>query len=111
MRWKSSVGRSPSLATNRYYMLTTSEWQGRYREVVSEGQFFAPAKPAFPPSLAVKPLAKLRADEQEHHTRRRLKASWHKTTKPSDLPATVNEAVTQGKFMLLSGEICLTSDR
>ena len=58
-----------------------------------------------------KPLAKLRADEQEHHMRRRLKASWHKTTKPSDLTATVNDAVAQGKFMFLSGEICLTSDR
>jgi len=43
--------------------------------------------------------------------RRRLKASWHKTTKPCDLTATVNDAVAQGKFMFLSGEICLTSDR
>jgi hypothetical protein len=58
-----------------------------------------------------KPDAKLRADEQEHHMRRRLEASWHKTTKPCDLTATVNDAVAQGKFMLLSGEICLTSDR
>jgi len=58
-----------------------------------------------------KPDAKLRADEQKHHMRRRLEASWHKTTKPSDLTATVNDAVAQGKFMFLSGEICLTSDR
>ena len=58
-----------------------------------------------------KPLAKLRADEQEHHMRRRLKASWHKTTKPCDLTATVNDAAVQGKFMFLSGEICLTRDR
>ena len=58
-----------------------------------------------------KPLAKLRADEQEHHMRRRLKASWHQTTKPRDLTATVNDAAVQGKFVLLSGEICSTSDR
>ena len=32
-------------------------------------------------------------------------------TKPRDLMATVNDAVVQGKFMLLSGEICLTGDR
>ncbi len=32
-------------------------------------------------------------------------------TKPGDLMATVNDAVVQGKFMLLSGEICLTRDR
>jgi len=55
--------------------------------------------------------AKLRADEQEPHMRRRLEASWHKTTKPCDLTATVNEAAVQGQFMLLSGEICLPCDR
>jgi len=55
--------------------------------------------------------ANLRADEQEHHMRRRLKVSWHKTTKPRDLTATVNDAAVQRQFMLLSGEICLTSDR
>ena len=43
--------------------------------------------------------------------RRRLKASGHETTKPGDLMATVNDAVVQGKFMFLSGEICLTGDR
>jgi hypothetical protein len=37
-------------------MITTSEWQGLIREERSEGQVYAPAKPAFPPSLAVKPL-------------------------------------------------------
>jgi|GEM_PF-4672693 len=58
-----------------------------------------------------KPDAKLRADEQEHHMRRRLEASWHKTTKPCDLTATVNDAVVQGKLMRLFGEICLTGDR
>jgi len=42
-----------------------------------------------------KPDAKLRADEQEHHMRRRLEASWHKTTKPRDLTATVNDAAVQ----------------
>jgi len=76
-------------------MLTTSEWQGLNREVWSEGSR----------------SAKLQADEQEHHMRRRLKASWHQMTKPCDLTATVNDAVVQGKFMFLSGEICLTSDR
>ena len=32
-------------------------------------------------------------------------------TKSGDLMATVNDAVVQGKFMFLSGEICLTGDR
>ena len=32
-------------------------------------------------------------------------------TKPGDLMATVNDAAVQGKFMFLSGEICLTRDR
>jgi hypothetical protein len=58
-----------------------------------------------------KPDAKLRADEQEHHMRRRLEARWHKTSKPRDLTATVNDAAVQRQCMLLSGEICLTSDR
>ena len=40
-----------------------------------------------------KPLAKLRADEQEHHIRRRLKVSLHQKTKPRELTATVNDAV------------------
>jgi hypothetical protein len=35
----------------------------------------------------------------------------YKPTKPSVLTATVNAAAVQRKFMLLSGEICLTSDR
>ena len=48
--------------------------------------------------------------------RRRQKASQHKIrnagrTKPGDLMATVNDAVVQGKFMFLSGEICLPGDR
>lgn len=58
-----------------------------------------------------KPGAKLRSDEQEHHKRRSLKVSWHKTTKPRGLTGSVNDALVQGKFMFLSGEICLTSDR
>ena len=58
-----------------------------------------------------KPDANLRADEQEHHMRRRLEASQHKMTKPCDLTATVNDAAVQGQFMFLSGEICITSDR
>ena len=46
------------------------------------------------------PLAKLRADEQEHHMRRRPEASWYKPTgrlpaKPRDLTATVNDAVVR----------------
>lgn len=36
--------------------------------------------------------------------------SQHEMTKSSDLMATVNDAVVQGKFMFLSGEICLTRD-
>jgi len=43
--------------------------------------------------------------------RRRPEASWHKTAKPRDLTASVNEAVVQRKFMSLSGEICWPSDR
>jgi hypothetical protein len=54
---------------------------------------------------------KTRADEQKYHIRRRLEARWHKTTKPCDLTATVTDAVAKGKFMFLSGEICLASDR
>jgi len=37
--------------------------------------------------------------------------SQHKMTNSRDLTATVNDAVVQGKFMFLSGEICLTGDR
>jgi len=33
-------------------------------------------------------------------------ASWHNTTKPKGLRDTVNDAVVQGKFTFLSGEIC-----
>ncbi len=67
---------------------------------------------AYPQGLVRrKPLAKLRANEQEHHMRRRLEASWHKTTKPCDLTAAVNDVVAQGKLMPLFGEICLTRDR
>jgi hypothetical protein len=58
-----------------------------------------------------KPGAKLRSDEQEHHIRRSLEVSWHKTTKPCGLTGSVNDALVQGKFMSLSGEICLTGDR
>ena len=36
--------------------------------------------------------------------------SQHEMTKSSDLMATVNDAVVQGKFIPLSGEICLTRD-
>ena len=43
--------------------------------------------------------------------RRRPEASQHGMTKPCDFMVTVNDAVVQGKFMFLSGEICLTSDR
>ncbi len=35
----------------------------------------------------------------------------HKTTKLSDLTATVNDAIAQGKLMFLFGEICKTCDR
>jgi len=40
----------------------------------------------------------LRTDEQEHHMRRRLEVSWHKT-KPRDLMPTVNDAAVQRKFI------------
>ncbi len=42
-------------------------------------------------------LKRGRADEQKHHMRRRLEASWHETTKPCDLTATVNDAAVQRK--------------
>jgi hypothetical protein len=54
---------------------------------------------------------KSRADEQEYHMKRRLEVSWHKTTKPRDLMASVNDTALQSQFMSLSGEICLTNDR
>ena len=49
---------------------------------------------------------KLRADEQKHHLRRRSEARWPNASKPCDLKTTVNDAVAQGRFMFLSGEIC-----
>ena len=45
--------------------------------------------------------AKLRADEQKHHLRRRSEARWPNASKPSDLKTTVNDAVAQGRFMSL----------
>ena len=38
-----------------------------------------------------KPIAELRAEEQEHHMRRKPDASWHQTKKPLDLTSTVND--------------------
>ena len=109
-------------------MLTTSKWQGLFREERSEGQICSSCKICISTihggqaasaakrlyastlelqySACVSPykcllhifmlygylslaaLAKLQADEQEHHMRRRLDPSWHKTTKPSDLRPT-----------------------
>ena len=46
-------------------------------------------------------MKRVRSDEQEQHMRRRLEVSWHKTTKPRDLMATVNDAAVQRKFMFL----------
>jgi len=43
--------------------------------------------------------------------RRRPEASQHGMTKPCDFMVTVNDAVAQGKFMLLSAEICLRAKR
>jgi hypothetical protein len=37
-------------------------------------------------------------------------ASWHNTTKPYGSGDTVNDAVVQGKFTFLSGEICPGAD-
>ena len=54
---------------------------------------------------------KLRADEQKHHLRRRSEARRPNASKPSDLKTTVNDAVAQGRFMLLSGEICFACSR
>ena len=73
---------------------TTSQRQGRFREGSSEGS----------------PCANLRADEQKPHTRPSLWASWHDTAKPFGSGGRVNEAVVQGSFTFLSGEICLTRD-
>jgi hypothetical protein len=52
-------------------MITISEWQGQIREELSEGS---------------------RMQIFELMMRRMLKVSWHKTTKPCDLTATVNDA-------------------
>jgi hypothetical protein len=58
-----------------------------------------------------KPDVKLQADEQEHPMRRTLDVGWLKTTKPCVLTVIVNDAAVQRKFMLLSGELHLTSVR
>ena len=76
-------------------MTTTSKWQGPIREERSEGS----------------PEQTCELMNKNIISRRRLEASQHKMTKPGDLTATVNDAVVQGKFMFLSGEICLTCDR
>ena len=55
-----------------------------HREVWLEDRYIAPAISAFPPSLAVKPNAKLRGDVQELHLRCGTSGtSWHVTTKSS----------------------------
>jgi len=50
--------------------------------VESEGLVFAPAKPAFPPSLAVKPQAKHWPDEQDSYMRRSQWVRRHISSKP-----------------------------
>jgi hypothetical protein len=55
--------------------------------------------------------ANVRADEQKPHTRLSSWASWHNTTKPTGSGGRVNAAVVHGKFMSLSGEICLPCGR
>ena len=49
---------------------STSRWQGRGGDRASEGQVFAPAKPAFPPSMAVKPKGRrMLVRHEPHHSR------------------------------------------
>jgi len=74
---------------------STSRRQGRFREEWSEGS----------------PMAKVRDDEQEPHTRLSLWVSWHNITKPTGSGDRVNAAFVHGKLTFLSGEICASCDR
>jgi len=69
---------------------TTSEGQGRHREVGSGGSLEQTCGPTN--RNVVRGLVS--------------RASWHQTAKPSDPGGKVNGAVVQGKRVLLSGEIC-----
>ena len=75
--------------SSQYLTGTTSQRQGRLREERSEG---SPRQSCEPTNRNV-----IRG--------RVLGASQHKMTKPCDLTATVNDAVAQGRFMFLFGEI------
>ena len=87
MGCKSPVG-EPSLHEGKE-TTTTSQRQGRFREKPSEG------------SLG----ANLRADEQKLHPRPSLWASQHHMAKPLGSGGRVNEAVVQGQFTFVSGEV------
>jgi len=69
---------------------TTSQRQGRLREEGSEGS----------------PRQDLRADEQKRHTRPSFSGEPAPEGEASGSEGMVNGAVVQGRFTLLSGEIC-----
>ena len=76
---------------------TTSLRQGRFRE---EGSVGAAAKGLGSQRQNCEPT------DRNVIEGRVSGASWHNTTKPKGLGDTVNDAVVQGKFTFLSGEIC-----
>ncbi len=73
-------------------MTTTSQRQGRHREVGSEGS------PRQSCELTYRKVIRGRVPG----------ASWHQTAKPSGSGDTVNDPVVQREFTFLSGETCLT---
>ena len=74
-------------------MTTTSQRQGRHREVGSEGS----------------PRQNCDLTDRKVIRGRVPGASWHQTAKPSGSGDTVNDPGVQRKFTCLSGETCLTS--
>ena len=74
-------------------MKTTSQRQGRHREVGSEGS----------------PRQSCESTYRKALRGRVPGASWHQTAKPSGSGDTVKDPAVQRPFTFLSGETCLTS--
>ncbi len=78
-----------------YWTTTTSRRQGHHREVWSEGSRRQTCEPRNTKVIGGRVPG----------------ASQHHMTKPSGSGNTVNGTVAQGKFTLLSGEVCSTGGR
>ncbi len=78
-----------------YWTTTTSRRQGHHREVLSEGSRRQTCEPRNTKAIGGRVPG----------------ASQHHMTKPSGSGDTVNGTVAQGKFTLLSGEICPAGGR